>query len=77
MNEKFLIEKLTWLRLWLTLLVTIEAGCIAWFVANYSKAVKLFVFLDVFVVVVLITSITVINQKIRNNIKKMRDFLNE
>ena len=77
MNEKFLIEKLTWLRLWLTLFVTIEVGCIAWFVANFNKTMKIFIYLDTLVVLVLIISIMVINQKIRKNIKLLRDFFNE
>lgn len=77
MNEKFVTEKLTWLRLWLTCLITIGAASTAWFVANCNNADKIFVYADILVVLVLIISITVINQKIRKNIKLLRDFSNE
>ncbi|OGH95641.1 MAG: hypothetical protein A2104_07025 [Candidatus Melainabacteria bacterium GWF2_32_7] len=73
MDKEFIKEKLTWLRLWLTFAVTIEAACIAWFVANCNKAVKIFVYSDILAIMGLIVSTIVLNQKIRKNIKIMRD----
>ena len=77
MDRDYIKEKLTWLRLWLTFAVTIGAACIAWFVANYGKAVTIFVYIDILAVLGLFISIVAINQKIRKNIKIMRDFANE
>lgn len=74
MDKDFLKEKLTWLRLWLTYAVTIEAACIAWFVSNYDKAAMIFVYSDIIVVLGLVICTIVLNQKIRKNIKIMRDF---
>jgi hypothetical protein len=73
MDKEFIKEKLTWLRLWLTFAVTISSACIAWFVANYNKAVKIFIYADILVIIFLFISATIINQKIRKNIKIMRD----
>jgi len=77
MDKDFLKEKLTLLRLWLTFVISIEAACIAWFVANYNKVIKFFVYTDIVVILALVISTIVINQKIRKNIKIMRDFSNE
>ncbi|OGI00018.1 MAG: hypothetical protein A2039_02295 [Candidatus Melainabacteria bacterium GWA2_34_9] len=77
MDKDFLKEKLIFLRLWLTFVITIESACIAWFVANYNKVVKIFVYADIILVLTLFISTFIINQKIRKNIKIMRDLNNE
>lgn len=73
MDKEFIKEKLTWLRLLLTFAVTIGSACIAWFVANYNKVAKIFVNSDILVVLFLFISAIIINQKIRKNIKIMRN----
>lgn len=77
MDKEAIKEKLTLLRLWLTFLVTIGSACIAWFVANYNKVIKIFVYADILVVLILAISTIIINQKIRKNIKIIRNFANE
>ena len=77
MKNDYLKEKLTWLRLWLTFSITIDAGCIAWFVSNYHKTIREFLYSDILVVLTFTILIIFFNQRIRKTIKIMRDDFNE
>ena len=47
MNSELIKEKIAWYKLLFTVLVTITAGSIGWFVNNYNKAIPAFVVIDI------------------------------
>lgn len=71
MNEKYLIEKISFYKLWLTLLVAIDASTSAWFYQNLKTVntiEKILIFLFILAVAVIIFIIT---YKSRKLIKKL------
>jgi len=46
MNIELIKEKIAWYKLLFTVLVTISAGTVGWFVANYNKAFFPFIVTD-------------------------------
>lgn len=72
MNEK-LKEKLNWLRLWMTLLVTINSACIAWFISNYKNENIFVTYLSMFAVILLTAFIILVNFEIITSINKIEE----
>ena len=73
MKRNYLKEKLIWLRLWLTILVTLISACFAWLINSFSKASKILTFSDTAFIFVLLIILFTINQKIRNYLQHMED----
>ena len=73
MNEKFLTEKISYYRLWLTFLYPTDASLLVWFSNNYGKieAVKFSVVIILLIVITI--SIFSFNHKMRKFIKKMEE----
>jgi len=46
MNIELIKEKIAWYKLLFTVLVTVSAGSIGWFVANFSKSLRFFIIID-------------------------------
>jgi len=73
MNERYLIEKVSYYKLMLIILATIDSGLIAWFFNNYVKIgnIKfLFIVLNIAFVSLLIG---IFVQKIRMFLEKLSD----
>jgi hypothetical protein len=73
MKKNYFQEKLTWLRLWLTILVTMNSACFAWLVNNFAKVNNILIIADLCIIFVLASVLFVINQKIRNYIENMEE----
>jgi tetrahydromethanopterin S-methyltransferase subunit C len=73
LNEEYFKGKVNWYRQLFTLFFAVEAGCIAWFVANVDKAYKTFVLLDVIAIIVTAVILSIIARKVLKYLKLMRD----
>lgn len=71
MNIDLIKEKIAWYKLLFTVLVTISAGTVGWFVANYSKALKFFIVIDSILVTGFLTGIIFCFVKIRFYLSKL------
>lgn len=71
MNDKFITTKTDFYKLWITLLVTINAGATAWFFNNFNTIglIKFIIVLSMIVLVDLI--VLILNHKARTIIKKL------
>lgn len=74
MNKDAIKERLTTLRLYLTIVVTIDTACIAWFISNYKIYEKIILIFDLLVITILTGSLFyfIYEIKIKNN--KLEDF---
>ena len=72
-NEEFFKGKAGWYKQLFTLFFAVEAGCIAWFVANVDKAYKIFVILDIVVVIALICALIIMASKVLKYLKLLRE----
>ena len=73
MNINFIKEKIAYYKLWLTFLVAINAGVIAWTFNNYIKINSIRFFVVYFTILVISYAIIVINQKTRRFIDRIGD----
>lgn len=71
MNIILIKEKITWYKLLFTILVTLTAGSVGWVIANYSKALPLFVIADTFIITSFLTGIIFCFAKVRFYFKKL------
>jgi len=71
MHEKYILEKIGFYKLWLTLLVAMDASTMAWFFNNADKIAMFKIKLIVLVILVLTASIAVLTRKARKMIKKL------
>lgn len=65
MNTELIKEKIAWYKLLFTVIVTVSAGSIGWFVSNYDKALKFFVIADAITFISFLAGITFCLAKIR------------
>lgn len=73
MNTELIKEKIAWYKLLFTVLVTVSAGSISWFVANYAKALKFFIFLDIIAIAGFAVGIIFSIIKVRFYFKRLRE----
>ena len=71
MKNEYFKEKLTWLRLWLTILVTMVSACFAWLINNFNQLNKFLIISDIILIIGFFMALLSINQKIRNYIEYM------
>lgn len=69
--NNYLKEKISWLKLWLTFVVTIDAGCTAWFVRNLQTQIIEILYIAMFVIVFLTSLIFLINYQIIENMNEL------
>jgi len=73
MNEKFILEKIAFYKLWLTFIVAIDASITAWFFNNADKT-SFFKLVIVTLAILLITLVIIIlTQKSRRMIKRLEE----
>ena len=68
MNEKYFEHKINWYKQLFTLFFAVEVGCIAWFAANYNKAIKEFIILDILSVIIATGVLGIMTSKWGNNL---------
>jgi len=66
-------EEIGWFKVWLGISVAASFGMISWFVSNYKSAEALWLWLDIFGLVLSIVLIYLTNKKALINIRKLRD----
>lgn len=71
MRKEYFKEKLTWLRLWLTILIAMVSACFAWLINNSQEVGTFLILCDIFFILGLTVIIFSINQKIRNYIEHL------
>jgi len=71
MNIELIKEKIAWYKLLFTVLVTVSAGTVGWFVANYSKTLKFFIVIDSILVTSFLIGIIFCFAKIRFYLNKL------
>jgi len=74
MNEKFIVEKTSFYKLWLTFLVTIDASVMAWFFNNAGKISLLKIIIVTLTILAVTGVIIVLTQKTRKMIKNLEVF---
>ena len=72
-TEKYITEKISWYKLLFTVLVTVSAGTIGWYVNNYSGSLPYFVILDVIAFTGFLAGIVITFSKIRFYLKKLQE----
>jgi hypothetical protein len=73
MNEKFIIEKTSFYKLWLTFFVTIDASVMAWFFNNANKVSLLKIIIVILTISIVTGAIIVLTQKTRKMIKNLEE----
>ena len=71
MNEKYILEKISFYKFWLTFVITIDAGCIAWFVKSVSTQTISVLYITMFIIIFLTRLIFWVNYKIIVYIDKL------
>jgi hypothetical protein len=66
-------EELNYLKVWLGIIVLTTISLISWLVNNYEESGTIRIFADIFGIVVLTVSIKIIDKKIKNKIRKLKD----
>jgi len=64
MNIELIKEKIAWYKLLFTVLVTVSAGTVGWFVANYSKTLKFFLVIDSILVTSFLNFLASLNESL-------------
>jgi hypothetical protein len=72
-NEKYFEHKVEWYKQLFTLFFAVNVGCIAWLIANYTKVIKELVILDILTISVILSVLGLINFKVRNYMKRLRE----
>jgi hypothetical protein len=72
-NEKYFEHKIHCYRHLFTVFSAITIGCAAWFVSNYGKTYKEFIFLDTLVIVIASVALVLTAAKVRKYIKLSRE----
>lgn len=70
-EEKYVIEKISFYKLWLTFFVTIDASVMAWFFNNASKISLFKLAIVVFAIFIITGAITILTRKARKMIKEL------
>lgn len=71
MNTELIKEKIAWYKLLFTVLVTVSAGSIGWFVANFSKSLRFFIVIDAIFITIFLIGIIFCILKVRFYFKKL------
>ena len=66
-------EEINYLKVWLGLVVVTNIGLISWLVNNYEASSFVKVVSDVVAIVVLTVAILIIDKKIKEKIRKLKD----
>ncbi len=66
-------EELTYLKVWLGIIVITTIGLVSWLVNNYEVSSNIKVVSDVVAVFVLTISIIIIDKKIKNKIRSLKE----
>ncbi|MEA1915979.1 MAG: hypothetical protein U9N42_00455 [Campylobacterota bacterium] len=66
-------EELNYLKVWLGIIVITSIGLISWLLNNYEISSNTKIISDIIAIVILTLSIIVIDRKIKNKIKNLRD----
>ena len=72
MNKDFLKEKISLLKLWITLFTAMAVGSTAWIIDNWGDISLFFNIIAIITVIILIIVISVINLKAYRLIKGMK-----
>ncbi len=72
MNKDYLKEKLISLRLYVTIVATLDSACIAWFVSNFSSAGIIMVIYNILAIIMLTIIFVILTLKIIYNSKKLK-----
>lgn len=73
MNKDAIKERLTNLRLFLTLTLSIDTACIAWFVTNFNKAIKILVYYNLFLIILLTGLLIFFSSDLIRNTNKLEE----
>lgn len=73
MNEKYIIEKTAFYKLWLTFLVTIDASITAWYFNNVYKIGSIKIITITLTIFIITISILILTQKTRKMIKRLEE----
>ena len=71
MNTELIKEKIAWYKLLFTVLVTLVAGSVSWFVANFLKTIRFFVIIDSILITSFLIGIIFCFAKVRFYFKKL------
>ncbi len=72
-NKEYFKQKISWYRQLFTLFFAVVVGCIAWLAANLEKPGQILVNLDILAIFVALVVLGILNTKVRDYIKKLRD----
>ncbi|HSA05926.1 MAG TPA: hypothetical protein P5556_01960 [Candidatus Gastranaerophilales bacterium] len=72
MNKDFLKEKISLLKLWITLFMAVVVGSTAWIVNNWGKISIFFNIIVILTIIALIIIVSIINLKAYRLIKEMK-----
>lgn len=72
MNKEYIKEKLVSLRLYLTIVATLDSACIAWFVSYFNKAGKILIIYNILAIVILTGIFVTLTLKIIYDSKKLK-----
>lgn len=73
MYEKYILEKISFYKLWITLFVAMDASTTAWFFNNHSRVNGFKLFIVVLAIIFLTATVIIITRKAREMIKKLVD----
>ncbi len=66
-------EEINYLKVWLGIVVVTTIGMIGWLINNYETSSPLKVILDIISIIVLTITISIIDKKIKNKIRELKD----
>jgi len=66
-------EELNYLKVWLGIIVITTIGLISWLINNYETTAKIKTVSDIIAIIVLTITILIIDKKIKNKIKSLKD----
>jgi undecaprenyl pyrophosphate phosphatase UppP len=66
-------EEINYLKVWLSIVVITTISLVSWLVGNYESENLIKVALDMLAVIILSISIVIIDKKIKERIKKLKD----
>jgi len=66
-------EELNYLKVWLGIIVITTIGLISWLVNNYEHSTDIKTISDIIAIIILTITIIIIDKKIKNKIKNLRD----
>lgn len=66
-------EELNYLKIWLGIVVVTAISLIGWLINNYALESSMKIFGDIIAIIVLTIAIIIVDKKIKNKIKSLRD----